>query len=150
VIRLRLRLRCGWPSLSLCAEIQNPSGLQQTLIGLNITAIAAIAGVALSKHRLSAILLVLPLVCLTLGFLWSIMTVSYMTLPGMFGLRFGRGSRAGNRNTVGVIAPMVLDAGCARVVCAERGRANRRARCRSIFKHCGGSGDRTRFSSGYF
>lgn len=55
---------------ALRQEIQNRSGLQQTLIGLNVTAITAVAGVVLSKHASPAALLVLPPICITLGFLW--------------------------------------------------------------------------------
>jgi hypothetical protein len=55
---------------ALRQEIQNRSGLQQTLLGLNVTAIAAIGGLVLSRRVSPAILLVLPPIVLTLGFLW--------------------------------------------------------------------------------
>lgn len=55
---------------ALRLEIQNRSGLQQTLISLNVTAIAAIGGLVLSRHVSPAILLVLPPIAVTLGFLW--------------------------------------------------------------------------------
>jgi hypothetical protein len=55
---------------ALREEIQNRSGLQQTLVGLNVTAIAAVVGFVLSKHGSTPALLVLPPVLLTLGYLW--------------------------------------------------------------------------------
>jgi uncharacterized membrane protein YoaK (UPF0700 family) len=55
---------------ALREEIQNRSGLQQTLVGLNVTVIAAVVGFVLSKHGSAPALLVLPPVLLTLGYLW--------------------------------------------------------------------------------
>ena len=55
---------------ALRQEIQNRSGLQQTLIGLNVTAIGALVGLVLSTKASSSALLILPPICTTLAFLW--------------------------------------------------------------------------------
>jgi hypothetical protein len=55
---------------ALREEIQSRSGLQQTLIGVNITAIGALGGVVLSTETPPSALLLLPPICSTLGFLW--------------------------------------------------------------------------------
>jgi hypothetical protein len=56
--------------VALRQEIQNRSGPQQTLVGLNVTAIGTIGVIALTRRISPAVLLALPPICVTLGFLW--------------------------------------------------------------------------------
>ena len=55
---------------ALREEIQNRSGLQQALVGLNLTAIATLGGLVLSNRASIQVLLVLPILSLTLGLMW--------------------------------------------------------------------------------